>query len=129
MKKQIGSVLFFLAWLILSPAFAFSQIPQQLVAGLKSGDAKVVAAQFNETIELVVLDQQLVCPKVQAEQILADFFKIHKPMNFAISHQGGNDSSYAIGKMTTSNGNFRIYFLIKSKEEKPQIVQLRIDKD
>jgi hypothetical protein len=129
MKKQLGSLLFLVAWLVILPVFAFGQIPQPLISGLKSGDAKVIAAHFNENIELAILDQETVCSKAQGEQILADFLKQHRTLNFEISHQGGNESSYAIGKMTTSNGNFRIYFLIKSKEEKSLIVQLRIDKD
>ncbi len=129
MKKQLGLVLFFVAWMVISPIFALGQISQPLVTGFKSGDAKMIATNFNETIELAILDQQTVCPKAQGEQILADFFKQHKTLNFEISHQGGSDSSFAIGKMTTTNGNFRIYILIQSKEDRSMIIQLRIDKD
>lgn len=129
MKKRSAFVLLFILWLSMNPFVSFGQIPEQIIAGLKAGDAKIVAAHFNENIELVVLDRELVCSQAQGEQILKDFFTRNKPVDFKITHQGGEDSAYAIGKMQTGNGNFRIYFLLKSKGGKNQIVQLRIDKD
>jgi len=129
MKKKSGIILFFVLWLIVNPFISLGQIPPQIISGLKAGDAKIVASHFNENIELVVLDRELVCSQAQGEQILKDFFTRNKPLDFKITHQGGDVSSYAIGKMQTGNGNFRVYFLLKSKGNKSQIVQLRIDKD
>ena len=105
------------------------QIPPQIAAGLKTGNAKQVAAYFNETVELVILDKENVCSKDQGEMILSDFFKNNKPADFKITFQGGTDSLYGIGKMQTSGANFRIYFMLKSFANKPLIVQLRIEKD
>ncbi len=129
MKLKSGFVLLFILWLLVNPLISFSQIPQQIISGLKAGDAKSVASNFYENIELVVIDRELVCSQAQGEQILKDFFIRNKPQDFKITHQGGDDSSYAIGKLQTVNGNFRVYFLLKSKGGKAQIVQLRIDKD
>jgi len=129
MKQNSGLVLLFTFWLFFTPFILSGQIPMQIVQGLKVGDAKVVASHFYENIELVVIDRELVCSQAQGEQILKDFFLHYKPSDFKITHQGGDDSSYAIGKMQTANGNFMVYFLLKSKGGKAQIVQLRIDKD
>ena len=129
MKQNSGLILFFILWLIINPFISNGQIPQQIISGLKTGDAKVVASHFYDNIELVVLDRELVCSQAQGEQILKDFFLHYKPLDFKITHQGGDDSSYAIGKMQTGSGNFRVYFLLKSKGGVAQIVQLRIDKD
>ena len=129
MKKKSGFVLFFLLCTFLTPLISSGQIPGQIISGLKAGDAKLVASHFNENIELVVLDRELVCSQAQGEQILKDFFTRNKPTDFKITHQGTGNSTYAIGKMQTGNGNFRIYFLLKSRGGKSQIVQLRIDKD
>jgi len=122
-------VLFFMLCLLVNPLLSLGQIPEQIISGLKAGDAKIVASYFNENIELVVIDRELVCSQAQGEQILKDFYTHNKPLDFKITHQGGEDSSYAIGKMQTGNGNFRIYLTLKSKAGKSQIVQLRIDKD
>ena len=129
MKRKSGFALLFILLLSISPLISFGQIPEQIISGLRAGDAKIVASHFNENIELVVIDRELVCSQAQGEQILKDFFARNKPTDFKITHQGGDDSSYAIGKMQTANGNFRVYFLLKTKGNKSQIVQLRIDKD
>ena len=129
MKKKSVFVLLFMLLFSVNPLISFGQISGQIIAGLKAGDAKIVASHFNENIELVVIDRELVCSQAQGEQILKDFFVRNKPLDFKITHQGGDDSAYAIGKMQTGNGNFRIYLTLKSKGGKSQIVQLRIDKD
>jgi len=129
MKMKLKFVLFFMLCLLMNPLISLGQIPEQIISGLKAGDAKIVASYFNENIELVVIDRELVCSQAQGEQILKDFYTHNKPLDFKITHQGGEDSSYAIGKMQTGNGNFRIYLTLKSKSGKSQIVQLRIDKD
>ena len=66
MKKNSGLVLFFMLWLFMNPLTSFGQIPDQIISGIKAGDAKVVASHFNENIELVVVDRELVCSKAQA---------------------------------------------------------------
>ncbi len=129
MRKKSGIVMLFMLLLSMGPLVSLGQIPPQIISGLKAGDAKVVASHFNENIELVVVDRELVCSQAQGEQILKDFFARNKPIDFKITHQGSDDSSYAIGKMQTANGNFRVYFLLRSKGGKAQIVQLKIDKD
>ena len=107
----------------------YGQIPGQLITGLKSGDARMVASYFNSNVELVILDKENVCSKEQGEMILTDFFSKNKPTDFKLTFQGGTDSVYGIGKMQTAGTNFRIYFMLKTFENKPLIVQLRIEKD
>lgn len=119
------SVVFVLFFAISS----FAQIPGQIISGLKNGDAHSIASQFNENIVLVILEREQICSQAQSEQILKDFFSKNKPTDFKLTHQGGEESSYAIGRMQTSSGNFRVYFLLKNKNGKSQIIQLRIDKD
>ena len=129
MKNKSVIVLIGLLSFFACPILVSAQIPQQIINGLKIGDAGAVAAHFNENIELVIVDQESVCSKAQGEQILKDFFSHNKPSDFKITHQGSEDSPYAIGKMQTSSGNFRVYFLLRSKGGSMQIVQLKIDKD
>ena len=111
------------------PLWGVGQIPAQIEAGLRSGNAKMIASHFNESIELVILDKENVCSKDQGEMILGDFFRKNKPVDFKITHQGGTDSVYGIGTMQTAGANYRIYFMLKTFSNKPLIVQLRIEKD
>ena len=128
MKKILYASVAVLFLVILSNN-GFGQIPAQIGNGLKSGNAKLIAAYFNDNVELVILDKENVCSKEQGEMILSDFFSKNKPSDFKITHQGGTDSVYGIGKLQTSGANFRIYFMLKTFANKPLIVQLRIEKD
>ena len=107
----------------------FCQIPGQIENGLKTCNAKMIASCFNENVELIILDKENVCSKEQGEMILSDFFSKNRPTDFKLTHQGGTDSVYGIGKMQTATANFRIYFMLKSFANKPLLVQLRIEKD
>ncbi len=129
MKKSTGHAVMLLFMMMLVATLSFGQVSSQIVNGLKSGDAKAVSSFFNESVELVVLDRESVCSQAQGEQILRDFFSKNKPTDFKITHQGGDDAPYAIGRMQTSGGNYRIYFLLKSTGNDPKIVHLRIEKD
>jgi hypothetical protein len=127
--KKIIIPLIPLFFLLLNANSSFGQIPAQIGTGLKSGNAKMVASYFNSNVELVILEKENVCSKEQGEMILSDFFSKNKPTDFKLTHQGGTDSVYGIGKMETAGTNFRIYFVLKTFANKPLIVQLRIEKD
>ncbi len=108
---------------------SFAQIPDEIVVSIQNGDDATLASFFNENVELVVLTHDDVYSKSQAKQIVAEFFKSNKPKQFNIIHQGGKDGArYAIGSLVTANGTFRVYFLLKNKNNNAYIHQLRIEK-
>lgn len=105
-------------------------IPEAISSAFKAGNSKELVKHFNTNVELVILENEDVYSKTQAEMILRDFFDKQPPKNFAILHQGGkNGSKYAIGDLTTTKGNFRVYFLLKKREDTYLIHQLRIEKE
>jgi hypothetical protein len=108
---------------------SFSQIPDEIVLSIQSGNDVMLASYFNQNVELVVQSHDDVFSKSQAQQIVAEFFKANKPKQFSIIHQGGKDGArYAIGSLVTNTGNFRVYFLLKNKDNNSYIHQLRIEK-
>ena len=127
--KNIAAVIFILMFIIsgFRPA---QDIPDSISSAFKAGNSKELVKHFNNSVELVILENEDVYSKTQAEMILRDFFDKHPTKNFAILHQGGkNGSKYAIGDLTTTKGNFRVYFLLKKREEAYLIHQLRIEKE
>lgn len=107
-----------------------SNIPDEIISAIKSGNAKDLAKYFNQNIELVILNEEDVYSKAQAELIIKDFFSKNPPSDFVILHQGGKEGArYAIGSLKSSNGNFRVYFLLKIKTDQPYIQQMRIEKE
>ena len=120
-------LLFFGLFIIIPQSFA--QIPEDIVLSIQSGNDEILAKYFNQNVELVVQTHDDVFSKSQAQQIVAEFFKANKPKQFSIIHQGGKDGArYAIGSLVTSTGTFRVYFLLKNKDNNSYIHQLRIEK-
>ncbi len=129
MRHQFDKFIIVTVALVFSGIHLFAQIPDEIVSSLKSGNANKLSEYFNQNIEMVVLDNDDVYSKAQAQQIVSSFFSKNKAKGFSIIHQGGKDgSSYAIGNLSTSTGTFRVYFLIKEAQDKAYIHQLRIEK-
>jgi len=105
-------------------------IPEGISLAFKAGNSMELAKYFNSNIELVVIQQEDIYSKIQAERILRDFFKNFPPKKFTILHYGGKkDSKYTIAELITDNTTFRVYFLLKIREGKLLIYQLRIEKE
>ncbi len=105
-------------------------VPAEISLAFKAGNVQELSAYLNKTVELVLPGKEDFYEKSVAENILRDFFKEYKTIDFVIKHQSGkNDAYYAIGSLRTSKGSFRVYFLIKKVDSKPLIHQLRIEKD
>lgn len=129
--KKSAFAIFLFVVMIAASLPAKSQIPNQIILSLKTGNAKVLSAYFNQNVELVVLenDNLNVYSKAQAEQIVNNFFESYKPEGFSVIHHGGKEGNkYVIGKLITRNGEFRVYFLLKQNEGRDYIHQLRIEK-
>lgn len=124
----VGPILLF--FLLSAYTFQTDDIPEGIALSMKAGNAAELAKFFYTNIELVILDKEDVYSKAQAEQILRKFFTEHHPTSFEIIFEGGKETSrYAIGSLTTSTGNFRVYFLIKDQDGSPLIHQLRIEEE
>jgi hypothetical protein len=126
-KKLVYSILILFSLLVLGFSSS-AQIPDEIISSLKTGNSTKLAGYFNQNVELVVLENESVCSKSQAQQVVTDFFNKYPPRKFTIIHKGGKgDSNYAIGNLETLNGKFRVYFLIKTINQVSFIHQLRIE--
>ena len=109
---------------------ADKDIPTEIINAFKTGNSEQLAKYFNNSVELLILTNENVYNKTQAKQIVKDFFSTHTPSGFTIIHEGGKQgSNFAIGKLTTNNGTFRVYVLLKLSNSKQYIQQLRIENE
>jgi hypothetical protein len=105
---------------------ATSVVPDALKQAIRAGNAQEVSKYFNNSIELDILGKDEVYNKTKAQQVLSIFFAQYPVSGFSILYEGGKDENlYAIGKLTTSKGIFRVNILLKG----PVILQLRIEQD
>jgi len=129
MKNLKFKTILLLIGLMLLGTKSHSQIPDEIVLSIQNGNVETMANFFNENVELVVESHDDVFSKSQAKQIVTEFFKANKPKQFNIIHQGGKEGArYAIGSLVTGSGTFRVYFLLKNKDNTSYIHQLRIEK-
>ena len=119
LKKALPLLIIF-SFIFNLGSFTYNQeIPRDIAIAFKVGNAEELARYFNNTIELVILDKEDVYSNIQAQQIVDNFFADHYPKSFEFIHQGGKEESkFAIGKLVTFNGTFRVYILLKLKNDK-----------
>ena len=107
-------------------------VPDEIYSAIKAGNSKVLAKYFNTNVELVILDKEGVYSKIQAEIILRDFFVKNIPSALVKRHEGksGKEASkYVICTLTTSKGQYRVYFVMKNNNREFTIHQFRIEND
>ena len=126
--KKITLYILFLAGFSIYSIQLKAQIPDEIIQSLKTGNSKTLSEYFNQNVEMVVLENDNVYSKAQAQQIVNKFFSSNPPENFSIIHQGGKEGAqYVIGNLITGKRTFRVYFLLKKSGGKDYIHQLRIE--
>lgn len=127
-KKLFFATLIVAGLLMLSSIQIQAQVPDEIIQSFKTGDSKALSEFFNQNIELVVLENDNVYSKAQAQQIVSKFFDENPPEKFNVIHQGGKEGAqYVIGSLDTNGKSFRIYFLLKKNGPQDYIHQLRIE--
>lgn len=108
-----------------------ADISEDIAVAIRSGNAKEISKYFGDNIDLKILDKEEVYSKAQSELIIKDFFTKHPVKSFTLVHKSASksDAQYAIGLLETSNGKFRIYFLLKKNADKLFIQQFRIESE
>jgi hypothetical protein len=131
MKKILYTLGFVLTFLY--PAASLNaqteKVPEGIVLSFKAGNAEELSKFFHTNVELIILEDEDVYSRSQAEQIIRKFFSEHKPEAFKIIFEGGENSRYAIGSLTTQEKTYRVYILMKKQDGTPFIHQLRIEEE
>ncbi len=100
-----------------------------VVEGIKNGNASQVSRFFDNTVELAFPDKSNSYSKSQAELVLRDFFSNNIVRKFEVIHKGDNSGSqYCIGTLETRNGIYRTTFFLKQKGDKQLLQELRFEK-
>lgn len=133
--KKIKSILGISLILVFSLTTTTAQsqnvdIPNEIINAIGTGNVEVLSDYLNDNVELVVENKNNVYSKRQAIGILTDFFKKNTPSHFNVLHKGNKTStSFLIGTLETSSGNYRVYLLTRKSDNKSVIQQIRIEKE
>ncbi|HEU4719607.1 MAG TPA: DUF4783 domain-containing protein [Bacteroidia bacterium] len=115
--------------LFLAPFAASADVADDVAQAIRTGNAAEVSKYFAESVDLKVLDQENIYSKAQAELILKDFFDKHPVTEFTVVHKSlpKNDSQFATGTLKTSNGTYRVHYLMKTAGASTTVTQFRIE--
>lgn len=130
MKTNILKRIFLSLFMVFVFALTYAQndIPSDVISALGNGDAARLSPFLNSNVELVVAKTNDVLSRQQTTGILTDFFKKNKVSTFSVLHNGNRESaSFLIGTLSTANGNFRVYILMRKSGNQTLIQQLRIE--
>ncbi|MNT77053.1 hypothetical protein D3C72_2161280 [compost metagenome] len=100
-------------------------------AQFKAGNAKEIAANFSSSVELIIIDDEDVYSKAQAEQILRNFFTKYPPVKSTVIHLINTNPNFRFGILSlhTKNGKFRVSITMKKSANAFFITELRIEPD
>jgi Domain of unknown function (DUF4783) len=113
---------------VLLSSFTLFLSIDEVVTGLKNGDAAQIARYFDNTVEITMPDKSNNYSKNQAEIVLRDFFTTNGVKSFDVMHKGENGGSqYCIGTLVTKNGSFRTTVFMKQKNDKQLLQEIRFE--
>ncbi len=105
-------------------------VPGDLAEAFRKGDANKMSAFFHQSLEMNILENDYEASKNQATRIMQNFFMNHPPTEFKVSFEGIKEQSkYAIGKLSTKDGAFRVNMFFLNKEGNRLIYYLSIEKE
>lgn len=114
--------------MVILSSFTLNLSIDEVVAGLKNGDAAQIARHFDNTVEITMPDKSNNYSKNQAEIVLKDFFTTNGVKGFEVIHKGENSGSqYCIGTLVTKNGSFRTTVFMKQKADKQLLQEIRFE--
>ncbi|MBR4801490.1 MAG: DUF4783 domain-containing protein [Bacteroidales bacterium] len=96
---------------------------------IQKGDAERLSAWFAKNLEIEIFGTSTECSRIQATQIMKNFFSQYTPKSFSIIHKSGNPPmKYAIGTLNTGSENLRVVLLVRTNPDTPQILRIRIER-
>ncbi len=118
--KVFFTSIFFL-FLLAAISFSFEQ-KDEIVDALRTGNVDKLSKYFDQMVDVTIPGKSNSFSKGQAELVIKDFFTLNKVKNFELQHSGSNPSSnFIIGKLSTSNGEFRTTVYMRQRGEKLMI--------
>jgi hypothetical protein len=109
-----------------------ADIIEDLSVQFKLGNSKEIAKNFAASVELIIIDQEDVYSKAQAEQILKDFFLKNPPTKSSIIHRLSTNPNYRLGifSVGAKTGKFRVTITLKKNTANVFLItELRIEPD
>ena len=124
--KKIFTIL---AAVVALSSFTYILGLNEVINGIKAGDASAIAKYFDNTVEITLPAKSANYSKSQGEAVLRDFFANNSVKSFTIIHQGeSGGAQFCIGTLNTSNGSYRTTLNLKQKGTKQTLQEIKFEK-
>lgn len=127
MKKRM---LLLMIGVILTATTVMAQdVPAGVITAFKKGSSVELGKFLGNNVELIMMNRTSNQNSSAAEAAMNAFFTQNKVSSFNVNHQGKRgESSFVIGTLNTSTGNYRVNCFLKKAGDNYLIHQIRIDK-
>ena len=118
---------------ILSALFFLSSFTAQnglndVINGIKAGNATMVAKYFDNTVEISLPGKSNSYSKSQGEAVLRDFFANNPVKSFTVIHRGeSGGSQFCIGTLASPNRSFRVTINLKQKGDQSTLQEIKFE--
>lgn len=106
-----------------------ADVVDDLCGQFKAANSKEIASLFSSNVELVIIDEEDVYSKAQAEQILRNFFNKYPPVKTTVIHRLNTNPNFRFGALSlvTKNGTFRVSITLKKAGSAFNITEIKIE--
>ena len=91
---------------------------------ISQGNVDALSAWFSDNLDITVLAKGGNSSKVQARQIISNFFDSHTPRSFEVTYTAGRaNMKYALGNLNAGGETYLVTIFVYCNDEKNQIQQ------
>lgn len=124
-KRTILTILFSVFMLV-----SKAQVLEDVVNNIRSGNVPAMTKYFDKIVAITMNNNQATYSGAQAEMVLKDFYNKNTIKDFTVVQSGSSSgtSKFVIGKLTTSGGLYQVYVVMKMKDDKYMLQEIRFEK-
>ncbi|MEM6800093.1 MAG: DUF4783 domain-containing protein [Bacteroidota bacterium] len=95
-----------------------SRITNMVTESISEGEADQLATYFAQRVEISINGNTRTYNKAQARHVMRDFFQKYPAKKFNMIHIGNTgDTTFMIGRYTSSNGSFDVNIFMNNRNE------------
>ncbi len=96
---------------------------------ISQGNAEALSAWFSDNLDITVLSRGGNSSKVQARQMVSNFFNSHSPRSFEVTYTAGRaNMKYALGNLSAGGESYLVTIFVYCADGKNEIQQFKIER-
>lgn len=108
--------------------FQEASIQEVILNGLKNNDSKSLVKHFSSSVSLSLHGEDRISTRFQSEQLLNEFFKLHKISSIKTVSTGGNEhaNNYVVYSIKAGKEDLEVVVKFLEIKGEPTVVEFKI---